>query len=239
MRGFLWFRAVLVSFLFASATIAIAAVARIHTSDSSQAAVPARAGSPGGYVVEHDGEVAKNEPGTHDGGGQTVGYSFFAKAPGLHLVFRKRALKPGSGIGYHEQKEDEIYYVLSGRGVMTVDGKSFDVTPGTAGTDEAGQLARSQAGRDRRFWSSFSTTSRLHTSFIRGASPLGLPYTFARAPLTSLIRGASPLGLPYTFARAPLRRRAPLTWLARRHSLAQGAGCAPRAPRHVRSRAAH
>ena len=74
----------------------------------------------------------KNEPGTHKGGGETIGYSFFAKAQGLKMVFRKRALKPGSGIGYHEQKEDEIYYVLSGRGVMTVDGKSFDVTPGTA-----------------------------------------------------------------------------------------------------------
>ena len=44
----------------------------------------------------------------------------------------KRALKPGSGIGYHEQKEDEIYYVLSGRGMMTIDGKSFEVEPGTA-----------------------------------------------------------------------------------------------------------
>ena len=61
------------------------------------------------------------EPGTHDGGGQTVGYSFFKNVPNLKIVFRKRALKPGSGIGYHEQKEDEIYYVLSGRGVMTVD----------------------------------------------------------------------------------------------------------------------
>lgn len=87
---------------------------------------------PGGYILERDAEVAKNEPGTHKGGGETIGYSFFAKAPGLKMVFRKRALKPGSGIGYHEQKEDEIYYVLSGRGVMTIDGKSFDVTPGTA-----------------------------------------------------------------------------------------------------------
>ena len=50
---------------------------------------------PGGYVVEHDADVAKNEPGTHNGGGQTVGYSFFAKVPKLALVFRKRALKPG------------------------------------------------------------------------------------------------------------------------------------------------
>jgi mannose-6-phosphate isomerase-like protein (cupin superfamily) len=88
--------------------------------------------TPGGYILERDAEVAATEPGTHNGGGQTVGYSFFKKAPRLALVFRKRALKPGSGIGYHEQKEDEIYYVLSGRGTMTIDGKSFDVEPGTA-----------------------------------------------------------------------------------------------------------
>ena len=86
----------------------------------------------GGYVIEHDAEVAKNEPGTHNGGGQTVGYSFFRNVPKLGLVFRKRALKPGSGIGLHEQKEDEIYYVLSGTGTMTLDGKTVHVTPGTA-----------------------------------------------------------------------------------------------------------
>ena len=88
--------------------------------------------APGGYVVENDREVAKEEPGTHNGGGQTIGYSFFKNVPNLKLVFRKRALKPGSGIGLHEQKEDEIYYVLSGRGQMTLDGKTVDVTPGTA-----------------------------------------------------------------------------------------------------------
>ena len=99
---------------------------------ASQSATPAAKPSPGGYVIEKDAEVAKNEPGTHNGGGQTVGYSFFAKTPNLHLVFRKRALKPGSGIGYHEQKEDEIYYVLSGRGVMTLDGKEVPVGPGDA-----------------------------------------------------------------------------------------------------------
>ena len=47
-------------------------------------------------------------------------------------MFRKRALKPGSGIGYHEQKEDEVYYVLSGKGVMTLDEKPVEVGPGTA-----------------------------------------------------------------------------------------------------------
>lgn len=88
--------------------------------------------TPGGYVIETDSQVAKQEPGTHNGGGQTVGYSFFSKVPNLKLVFRKRALKPGSGIGLHEQTEDEIYYVLSGTGVMTLDGKTVNITPGTA-----------------------------------------------------------------------------------------------------------
>jgi mannose-6-phosphate isomerase-like protein (cupin superfamily) len=87
---------------------------------------------PGGYVLERDAEVAREEPGTHKGGGQTIGYSFFRDTPNLAMVFRKRAFKPGSAIGYHEQHEDEIYYVLSGRGMMTVDGKSFEVGPGTA-----------------------------------------------------------------------------------------------------------
>ena len=88
--------------------------------------------APGGYIIEHDADIAKAEPGTHNGGGQTIGYSFFKSVPNLELVFRKRAFKPGSGVGLHEQKEDEIYYVLSGRGTMTLDGKTVDITPGTA-----------------------------------------------------------------------------------------------------------
>ena len=98
----------------------------------SHAAAAGKAETPGGYVLERDKEVAKNEPGTHNGGGETIGYSFFSKAPNLKLVFRKRAFKPGSGVGLHEQKEDEIYYVLSGRGLMTIDGKDIEVGPGTA-----------------------------------------------------------------------------------------------------------
>ncbi|OLC40465.1 MAG: cupin [Acidobacteria bacterium 13_1_40CM_65_14] len=97
------------------------------------AVVSAHAQKPkGGYIVQHDADMAKSEPGTHNGGGQTVGYSFFDKTPGMKFVFRKRALKPGSGIGYHEQKEDEVYYVLSGKGVMTLDDKPMDIGPGTA-----------------------------------------------------------------------------------------------------------
>jgi mannose-6-phosphate isomerase-like protein (cupin superfamily) len=112
--------------LLAAATLVTAALAPLR------AQTPTATNALGGFVIEHDADVAKTEPGTHNGGGETIGYSFFAKTPNLHLVFRKRALKPGSGIGYHQQKEDEIYYVLSGRGVMTLDGKDVEVGPGTA-----------------------------------------------------------------------------------------------------------
>jgi mannose-6-phosphate isomerase-like protein (cupin superfamily) len=105
--------------------------------------------APGGYIVEHDADVAKAEPGTHNGGGDTIGYSFFKSVPNLKLVFRKRALKPGSGIGLHEQKEDEIYYVLSGTGTMTLDGTSVDITPGTAVLTRTGSShSLKQTGRD-------------------------------------------------------------------------------------------
>jgi mannose-6-phosphate isomerase-like protein (cupin superfamily) len=108
-----------------AAALLIAAGAGLH-------ALAQQTPAPGGYVIEHDPDIAKDEPGTHNGGGMTTGYSFFSRVPNLKLVFRKRAFHPGSGVGLHEQKEDEIYYVLSGRGQMTLDGKIYDVTPGTA-----------------------------------------------------------------------------------------------------------
>ena len=104
---------------------AVIGAAAVHV-----AAQPAK--GKGGFIVQHDAEIAKNEPGTHDGGGQTIGYSFFDKTPGMKFIFRKRALHPGAGVGLHEQHEDEVYYVLGGKGVMTVDGTNVDMTPGTA-----------------------------------------------------------------------------------------------------------
>lgn len=84
------------------------------------------------FFVEHDSLVATRQPGTHNGGGWTTGYSFFADVPNMPFVFRKRALHPGSGIGYHPHGEDEVYYVLSGQGDMTLDGATRRVGPGTA-----------------------------------------------------------------------------------------------------------
>jgi len=48
------------------------------------------------------------------------------------LVFRKRALHHGAAIGYHRQEEDEIYYIVSGTGELTLNGERSVVGPGTA-----------------------------------------------------------------------------------------------------------
>ena len=84
------------------------------------------------FILQNDVDVAKNESGTHNGGGQTIGYNFFAQAKNLKTAFRKRTLKSGSAIGYHLQKEDEIYYVISGHGTMKMNGETFAVKPGDA-----------------------------------------------------------------------------------------------------------
>jgi mannose-6-phosphate isomerase-like protein (cupin superfamily) len=84
------------------------------------------------YILEHEKDIGKNEPGTHNGGGNTTGYSFFAGADSLKMTFRKRVLHPGSAIGYHLQTEDEIYYIISGTGEMQMNGKTFLVKTGDA-----------------------------------------------------------------------------------------------------------
>ena len=85
-----------------------------------------------GFILEHEKELGSNQPGPHDGGGPTTAYNFFSKAADCKLVFRKRVLHPGSAIGYHLQKDDEIYYVLSGTGEMKMNGKTFPVQTGDA-----------------------------------------------------------------------------------------------------------
>jgi mannose-6-phosphate isomerase-like protein (cupin superfamily) len=102
-----------------------------------------------GSVIEHDGDVARREPGTHNGGGETTGYSFFATTKDPAVVFRKRALHAGSAIGLHTQKVDEVYYILSGTGELTLDGEKHQVAAGTAILTRPGSShALKQTGTD-------------------------------------------------------------------------------------------
>ncbi len=85
-----------------------------------------------GFILEHENDIAVSEPGPHEGGGLTTVYNFFSKARDVKLVFRKRILHPGAAIGYHLQKEDEIYYIAGGTGEMEVNSETFMVRAGDA-----------------------------------------------------------------------------------------------------------
>ncbi|MFT3980309.1 MAG: cupin domain-containing protein [Ferruginibacter sp.] len=98
------------------------------------AALPAAAqqDSTAGYYLQSEKQIERKEAGTHNGGGETVAYRFFEKTPGSTLQLTRRILEKGAAIGYHLQKEEEIYYVLSGNGEMNVNGKIFPVKSGDA-----------------------------------------------------------------------------------------------------------
>ena len=85
---------------------------------------------PGG--IQHESDIALPDGGPHQGGGTTTGHWFFKEAGNPSFVFRKRALHPGSSIGYHLHDKDEIYFVLEGIGELTFNGEKSTVGPGTA-----------------------------------------------------------------------------------------------------------
>jgi mannose-6-phosphate isomerase-like protein (cupin superfamily) len=85
-----------------------------------------------GYILEHEKDIAKDEPGPHNGGGNSTAYNFFSNAANSKLVFRKRILHAGAAIGYHLQQQEEIYYIESGTGEMTMNNKTFSVQAGDA-----------------------------------------------------------------------------------------------------------
>ena len=84
------------------------------------------------YILEHERDIAAQQPGPHNGGGMTTGYNFFSQAKDLKMIFRKRALHQGSAIGYHLQTEDEVYYIVSGEGEMKMNDQTFKVKEGDA-----------------------------------------------------------------------------------------------------------
>ena len=124
-------RFVLVAVIALSAA-AVTTVRPLRVADAAATPTTAVAFNPNGSVIEYDSVVKARGSGPHRGGGESTAYSFFAKVPEPVLVFRKRALHPGSAIGYHKQTHDEVYYILSGRGELTLDGEQIPVGPGAA-----------------------------------------------------------------------------------------------------------
>lgn len=107
------------------------------------------AGNTHGSQVIREQDIARQQPGPHGGAGPTTAYSFFADVGDLPFVMRKRVLHKGAGIGLHPQHKDEIYYIVSGRGLYVLDGQQHEVGPGHALLTRAGSRhALQQVGED-------------------------------------------------------------------------------------------
>jgi mannose-6-phosphate isomerase-like protein (cupin superfamily) len=117
----------------AAASCALAVLAAIACARSSapQAAEASRHVR-NRFFVREDAAVAKVQPAPHGNLGNSTAYRYFDDVTDARVIFRKRALHKGSGIGMHVLEHDEVYYVVSGRGRLRVDDREVKVGPNTA-----------------------------------------------------------------------------------------------------------
>lgn len=83
-------------------------------------------------VIVDERSVMRDEPPPHGNIGMSTAYRISDAVPGRRMEFRKRVLHVGAAIGDHPIAHDEVYYVLSGEGEVTSDGRTWRLTPGTA-----------------------------------------------------------------------------------------------------------
>ena len=81
-------------------------------------------------IAEEDVKVEEAPP--HGRIGMSTAWRISDAVPVRSFEFRKRALHPGAAIGLHLINHDEIYYVLSGEGVVHSDGEEALLTEGMA-----------------------------------------------------------------------------------------------------------
>ena len=81
-------------------------------------------------VIVDEAKVMRDEPPPHGAIGMSTAWRITDGIPGRTMEFRKRALHVGAAIGLHPIAHDEIYYAVSGTGVVTSDGVSHTITAG-------------------------------------------------------------------------------------------------------------
>jgi len=83
-------------------------------------------------IKENDTDVAHVES-IHDGSGKATIHEFFKGKHDLRVFVHNTILTEGATIGFHEHKDsEEIYYVISGKGLMRVDDEEREVGTGDA-----------------------------------------------------------------------------------------------------------
>lgn len=90
------------------------------------------AGAPAMVVID-EAETVREEAPPHGAIGMSTAYRISDAVPTPRsFEFRKRALHVDAAIGIHPIDHDEIYYVLSGTGVVHSDGEEKALKPGSA-----------------------------------------------------------------------------------------------------------
>jgi mannose-6-phosphate isomerase-like protein (cupin superfamily) len=84
-------------------------------------------------VVIDEAATVREEAPPHGAIGMSTAYRISDSVPAPRsFEFRKRALHVGAAIGVHPVDHDEIYYVLSGTGIVHSDGEEKALRAGTA-----------------------------------------------------------------------------------------------------------
>jgi mannose-6-phosphate isomerase-like protein (cupin superfamily) len=83
-------------------------------------------------VIVKETDVMRQEAPPHGAIGMSTAYRISDVVPNRTMEFRKRVLHLGAAIGPHPIDHDEVYYVLSGEGVVVSDGVTTKLTPGMA-----------------------------------------------------------------------------------------------------------
>lgn len=84
-------------------------------------------------VVIDEAATVREEAPPHGAIGMSTAWRISDSVPAPRsFEFRKRALHAGAAIGVHPIDHDEIYYVLSGTGIVHSDGEEKALKAGTA-----------------------------------------------------------------------------------------------------------
>lgn len=83
-------------------------------------------------IVVDEKEVTVDEAPPHGKIGMSTAYRISDVAPQRNMEFRKRSLHVGAAVGEHVISHDEVYYVVSGTGIVTSDGEEATLTKGMA-----------------------------------------------------------------------------------------------------------
>lgn len=84
-------------------------------------------------IVIDEADTVREEPPPHGAIGLSTAYRISDRIPAPRsFEFRKRALHVGAAIGVHPIDHDEIYYVLSGTGIVHSDGDEKALKAGLA-----------------------------------------------------------------------------------------------------------